>query len=94
MDVDIFGCTPEGAPLSNDELLAAFSAGDLETVKRACKHATFTVDNALDKEGTTPLIAAARGGYPDLVSLVLSYHADMARCDLSVSVAQCVTFGW
>jgi ankyrin repeat protein len=37
--------------------------------------------NVGDNKGVTPLMSAVRGGWPDILRLLLAAHADVNACD-------------
>ena len=58
------------------ELVLAASDGDLSSVTQMLDALGFSVD-ALDDDGSTPLMAACFGGHADLVELLLERGADV-----------------
>ena len=76
---------PGVVPLDAAELHDAAAKGDLEEVKRLVSRRGADVNEISDKRGDTfhmtPLMLAARGGYLDVVDLLLSSGADTSRED-------------
>jgi ankyrin repeat protein len=77
-------CFAESIHATHDDLLRALEFGDLDFARKAMRHSSFVVDHQLGKDGATPLIAASRGGHPDMVKLVLDHHANLAAADHEV----------